>query len=87
MSIPPLIVSGALLYAAAMWWVSRRRTIRMDTRIFSVVLASEAVMYLAFSLIDIPISVRAFAVRLSLIVIALSQAIPLHISYWRSVRR
>ena len=85
--IHPLAVAAALFYSAVMWWVTRGIEVRMDTRIFSVVLAGEGILYIVFWAIDIPIAARAVFVRTSLILIALSQAIPLHISYSRNKRR
>ena len=87
MIIHPFFVAAALFYSAYIWWVTRGAEIRMDTRIFTAVFAGEGILYLVFWAVEIPIEARAVFVRVSLIMIALSQAIPLHISYNRSKRR
>jgi hypothetical protein len=80
LSIHPLIVALALLYAGVMWFLSySRRRYLADSRLFALAYFVQAVLYFVFVLVDWPAEVRSFYVRISLLVVALSQAIPLHI--------
>ena len=82
-SIHPLFVAAALLYAGVMWYFCFKRKVFFDSRLFAFAYLVQAVMYVIFAAVNMPADDRAFYVRISLIVVALSQAVSLHISILR----
>ena len=83
--ISAFFVAVAILFAIVMWcmvWKVRYPVPIWDVaRIFSVAFSIQLVIYVIFSFILIDIQLRSYMVRTSIIVICLSQAIPLLIAY------
>lgn len=84
-TIPAWVVSLFMLYTAWIWFVCRKREIRMDSRIFSLTLVLEALVYgIVFQFYGVDLETRGFYSRLMMIMICFSQAFPLTVSYARS---
>lgn len=86
-TIPAWLVAAALIYTGHMWLITRKRTIGMDSRIFSAVLIIQGIIYgIAFQLFNLDVEVRGFYSRLMILVVCFSQAFPLTVAYIRSRR-
>lgn len=87
------LVALSILYAAVMWmtvWRIKYPVPLWDVaRIFGVAFALQLLIYVIFSFLLIDISLRAYMVRASIIVICMSQAIPLTIAFkaWKHESR
>ena len=85
-----MVVDIAILYAVVMWALRHRIAFPFPlseaARIFSIAFGVQFLLYLVFSLYPIDIHVRSYIVRASIIVIALSQAIPLTVAYYAFTR-
>jgi hypothetical protein len=79
----------AILFAVAMWatlWKSKFPVpVAELARIFTIAFCLQLLIYLFFSFFIVDIQVRMYLVRISIIVICLSQAVPLFVAYhaWR----
>jgi hypothetical protein len=89
--ISALLVALSILSAAWMWWMVWRVKFPVPlwdvAHIFSVAFLFQLLIYISFSIILIDIQLRAYLVRTSIIIICLSQAIPLWSVYrsWKNV--
>lgn len=83
--ITALLVALSILYASWMWYAVWRYRFPIPVwdvaRIFAVAFSVQLVIYTFFSFFLIDIQLRAYMVRTSIIVICLSQAIPLTLAY------
>lgn len=87
-TIPAWVVGVFMIWAGASWLISRTRKIRMDSRIFAATLILWGVMYsIVFQFFNLDIEFRAFLSRLMIILVCLSQALPLTISIYRGAKR
>lgn len=87
-TIPAWLVAFFMIWAGLMWYVSRKRSIRMDSRIFAYTLFFEGIIYgIVFQFFNVDLEVRGFYGRFMLILLCFSQAFPLTISYFRSINR
>jgi len=86
-------VTLSIFFAAGMWvmvWTVKFPLPIWDiAKIFVVAFTIQGFIYLTFSFIIIDILIRVYLVRASIIVICLSQAIPLLITYraWKHEQR
>lgn len=91
--INALLVDLAILFAIVMWgmvWKVKFTVPIVDVaKIFTVAFGMQLVIYSVFSFVLLDIQLRAYIVRTSIIVICLSQAIPLLIAYrtWKHGQR
>jgi len=86
-TIPAWLVSVFMILTGIMWIISRYRKIRIDSRIFAMTFILEGIVYGMFSIFNVDIEIRGFFVRLMIIILCLSQNLPLAISYMRSIKR
>jgi len=87
-TIPAWFVGFVMLYTALIWLLSRKSKIRMDSRIIAYTLLIEGLVYLIiFQLINPGLEVRGFFSRVMVLLLCISQALPLTISYMRSIKR
>lgn len=86
-TIPAWLVAFCMVHAGLMWLITRKAKIRLDSRIFAVTLITQGLLYLVFQLFPINTEIRGFFVRLALVLLSLSQSVPLTISYFRSLKR
>ena len=88
LDVSPVLVDLCILYAVVMWWLQHRVgfmvPIREAAKIFASAFLVQFVFYLVFSIFPIAIEVRQYMVRMSIIVVALSQAIPLTVAFYAS---
>ncbi|RPI93049.1 MAG: hypothetical protein EHM40_11070 [Chloroflexi bacterium] len=79
------VVALSIIYATAMWWIEWKYRypipIQNLARIFAIAFSIQGLIYLVFSFLLIDIELRSYLVRVSISVICLSQAIPLHMAY------
>lgn len=85
--IPAWLVATFMILTGFTWIMSRTRKIRMDSRAFAFTFVLEGLVYLLFNEFNVDINVRAFFVRLMLIILCLSQSVPLLVAYMRSIQR
>jgi hypothetical protein len=89
-TIPALLVAFAMIYTGVIWLLSRRVEIRMDSRVFAYTFILEGIVYaLGFTALGDTsyIELRAFLSRLMVLMVCFSQALPLTVSYIRSILR
>ena len=83
--VSALIVVIALLFAIVMWCMVWRLKYPIPiwdvARIFSIAFSIQLAIYIVFSFVLIDIQLRAYMVRTSIIVICLSQGVPLLSAY------
>jgi len=70
-----------------MWMISRFRKIRMDSRIFAITFIMEGFVYVIINFYSVDIEIRGFFTRLMIIILCLSQLMPLTVAYMRSLNR
>lgn len=90
-TVPTWVVSIVMLYTAYMWVITIKHKVRMDSKIIAYTLLLWGIMYGLASLTpdsgrDITVT-RVFMSRIVIIMICLSQALPLTVSYFRSKSR
>lgn len=87
-TIPAWFVAFTMLYTAWIWLVSRKARIRMDSRIIAYTLFIEGIIYLTiFQYVNPGVEIRGFFSRVMVLILCLSQSLPLTISYMRSLKR
>lgn len=87
-TIPAWLVASLMIYTGWIWLASRKHKIRMDSSIFATTFLIWGVVYgVLFQLLSIDIELRGFMSRLMIIIVCLSQAMPLTVSYIRSRKR
>lgn len=87
-TIPAWFVSIVMILTGLMWIITRRAKIRMDSRIFATTFIMEGLVYgVIFQIFNIDTETRGFFSRLMVLVLCLSQYIPLMVSYLRSKKR
>lgn len=87
-TIPAWFVAIMLILTGIMWLTTRRKEIRMDSRIFAITLILEGLVYgIVYQFLGVGVEVRGFVSRLMVVVLCLSQFLPLTISYIRSIKR
>lgn len=85
-TIPAWVVGVNMLFAGFVWIITRKHYIRMDSRIMGITMITEGIVYtVVFQFLDLPIETRAFLSRLMLIILCLSQYLPLTISHLRHI--
>lgn len=81
-----LLVDVCILYAVVMWWMQHRFSfpfpIREASKIFAIAFSVQLIFYLLFSFFAIEVNVRMYLVRMSIVVVTLSQAIPLTVAFY-----
>lgn len=89
-----VVVDIAILYAAAMWMLRHRIAFPFPmteaSKIFAVAFSVQFLFYLVFAIYPVDIIVRQYFVRVSIIAVALAQAIPLTVAfhvYWNQQRK
>lgn len=79
-----LLVDLCIAYALVMWWLQHRLgfpfPVRTAARIFAVAFGVQFLFYLLFSFVAVDITLRQYLVRMSIVVVTLSQAIPLTVA-------
>lgn len=84
-TIPAWFVSILMILTGFMWIVARRVNIKIDFRSFAFTYVIEGMIYgTIFQLFDIDTEIRGFFVRLMIVILCLSQYLPLFVSYLRS---
>ena len=85
--IPAILIAFSMGYTAVMWHLCRISRVLIPPPmyvIFIIVFGLQCLLYAVFHFTDVPIAVRGFWVRVSLIDMALSFSVPLTILYRRS---
>lgn len=87
-TIPHWLVALFMIYTGFIWWQTSKVEIRMDTRIFAFTFLLEGMVYAGvfFHLSD-NVEMRGFLSRLMIVIVCFSQALPLTVSYIRSILR
>lgn len=86
--IPAWLVGLFMVYTGLIWYITRKAKIRMDSRIFALTLILEGFVYgIVFQLFNVNTELRGFFSRLMIIILCLSQSLPLTVSYMRSRHR
>jgi hypothetical protein len=85
--IPAWLVSVFMILTGLTWFISRTRKIRMDSRGFAITFVLEGIVYALFNIYNVDIQIRGFFVRLMLILLCLSQSLPIIVSTFRSIKR
>jgi|SRR5690606_33704131 len=84
-----LTVATSIAFVAWMWWLVWRERFPVPifevAKIFAIAFGFQFVIYVTYSFLSLDIQLRAHMVRVSIVVICLSQAIPLFVAYrtWR----
>lgn len=84
-----LTVAISIAFVAWMWWLVWRERFPVPifevARIFAVAFSIQFVIYVTHAFLSMDFQLRAYFVRTSIVVICLSQAIPLFVAYrtWR----
>ena len=87
-TIPAWFVGAIMIYTGLIWLISRTKRIRMDSRIFATPFLIWGLVYgVVFQFFDISIEARGFLSRFMLVMLSISQGLPLTISYIRSIKR
>lgn len=89
-TIPSWVPGILMIYTGFIWLVTRKLTIRMDSRIIATTLLIWGVLYTIGSLSNdsnVNILTRLLMSRVVISLICLSQAVPMTISYFRGLRR
>jgi len=86
-TIPAWLVATFMILAGFTWLVSRSRAIRMDSRIFAITFVLEGIVFALLNMFGVSIEIREFFGRMMLILLSLSQSLPLTIAYMRSIKR
>lgn len=75
----------AILFAVTMWAALWKYNFPVPVaelaRIFTIAFLLQLMIYLVFSFLIVDIQVRMYLVRMSIVVICLSQAVPLFVSF------
>lgn len=79
--ISPFWVAFFLFWADVMWLLQRKYHLPFHSMPLIITLAAEAIMYIGFGFVEVPIELRAILVRWSIVVVAFSMAFPLTLSY------
>ena len=81
-----LLVDICILYVMVMWWLQHRLAfpfpVREAAKIFAIAFSLQLIFYLLFSFFAIEVNVRMYLVRMSIVVVTLSQAIPLTVAFY-----
>lgn len=86
--IPSWFVASMMVYTGFMWLVTRTDVIRMDSRITGITFIIEAVIYgVLYQFLHLDVEIRGFFSRLMVIILCLSQSLPLTVAYLRSLNR
>ena len=91
--VTAFLVASSIAYATAMWgsvWRLKYPVPLWDvSKIFTIAFSLQLLIYIIFSFIIVDIRLRIYLARFSIIVICLSQAIPLTIAYrvWKHESR
>jgi hypothetical protein len=86
--IPAWLVGAFMVWAGGIWLLSREHVVRMDSRIFATTFLIWGAIYgIVYQFMDINVETRGFITRFMIIMVCLSQALPLTISYIRSLKR
>lgn len=86
------LVAVSIAFAVWMWWLVWKLRFPVPifevARIFAIAFAVQLAIYVTYSFLPLDVQLRAYIVRVSIVVICLSQAIPLAVAYrtWRSDR-
>lgn len=76
-----------MLFTGIMWLVAKKRTFHIDSSTIGHTLILWGLLYgILIQFLPVDLQIRAFVGRIVIIVICLSQAIPLTIGYVRSLR-
>lgn len=91
-TIPTWIVGILMLYTGYIWLITRAKKVRMDTRAIAYTLFAWGLLYLFSGIFSDSnqeeyLMIRVFMSRIVLILICLSQALPLTVSYIRGKGR
>lgn len=84
-----LTVAISIAFVTWMWWLVWKLKFPVPifeiARLFSYAFAIQFIIYVTYSFLFLDIQLRAYLVRVSIVVICLSQAIPLFVAYrtWR----
>ena len=80
-----LSILFAVIMWASVWQLQYPVPVAELARIFTIAFSLQLLIYMVFSVIAVDVFVRVYLVRLSIIVICLSQAIPISVAYlaWR----
>ncbi len=88
-TIPAWLVALNLFITGMMWFLAYRRRIRLEVKIFSITFILQGILFaVIFQILkDVDIELRGFVSRLMIIMLCLSQSLPLAVSYIRSFDR
>lgn len=87
-TIPAWLVAMSLITTGLMWALSYRRKIRLDFNIFALTFVLQGILFgIIFQILNVNIELRGFVSRLIIIMLCLSQSLPLAVSYIRSFNR
>ncbi len=86
--IPAWVVVLSMITTGLVWLITAGRKIRLDFRIFALTFILQGIVFgIIFQLMNVNMLVGTFVVRLIIIMLCLSQSVPLTISYVRSFER
>ena len=86
--IPAWLVAFCLITTGLTWIMSYKRKVRLDFKLFALTYILQGILFFViFQLLKTGIEVRGFVSRLLIVMLCLSQSIPLTISYIRSFNR
>lgn len=84
--VPSIAVAIVMLYTGIIWLITRKKEIRMDSRIMAWTLIVEGITYAYFGqYMEFSLVARVINLRSTIILICLSQSLPLTVSYIRSL--
>lgn len=82
------IVGIVMLYTGWIWLVSRKHQIRMDSRIIAYTLFLQGIAYIITRVFGHPSAAeRIISLKIVILLMCLAQAVPLTISYFRTIKR
>ena len=84
--IPAWLVGLVMIYTGIVWFLYRGKQIRVSSDLFGPVFIFWGLIFTTFQFIAVPIELRAFISRIMIIIVCLSQAIPLSVIYIRNKR-
>jgi hypothetical protein len=88
-TIPTWLVAANLLITGLVWILAYRRRIRLEFKIFSITFILQGIFFAVIfqTLKNVDIDLWGFVSRLMIIILCLSQSLPLAVSYIRSFDR
>ena len=85
-TIPAWIVAVVMIYTGLAWYLAKGKGVRTVSALFGNTFLLWGAMYLFFQFLNPDVELRGFLVRIMVLVVCLSQAIPLTVLFIRGIK-